>query len=186
MSTIDEFTKGGFREVIDDDLVKPAEVTKLVLCSGKLYYDLLAEREEIKKNTTALVRIEQLFPFPKTQLMKLKEKYKNVRTYIWAQEEPANMGAWEFIRNKLEGDINIKVIARPPSGSTATGSSKFHAIRQRKIIDKVFEECECPFIGEECNMACIGNKWKSFDEELKELQVENIDSKFHSGTKPLK
>ncbi len=186
ISTTEDFTKGGFKEVIDDDQADVNKITKLVFCTGKIYYDLLAEQEKLGKESIALIRIEQLFPFPKEQLMALKEKYKNAKTFIWAQEEPANMGAWEFIRNRLEGDINIKVIARPPSGSTATGSSKFHTIQQQKIVDKVFEECDCPYIDEECKMACIGNKWKSFEEELRKLQVENIDSKFHSGTKPLK
>jgi 2-oxoglutarate dehydrogenase E1 component len=186
ISTISDLTKGGFKEVIDDEFVDPEKVNKLVFCNGKVYYDLLAEREKLGKDNIALIRLEQLFPYPKEQVMALKEKYKHAKTYIWAQEEPANMGAWEFIRNKMDGDINVKVICRPPSGSTATGSSKFHALRQQKIIDKVFEECDCPYIGEECKMACIGNKWKSFDDELKELHVENIDSKFHSGTKPLK
>ena len=96
------------------------------------------------------------------------------------------MGAWTFIRNELDQEFNIKVIARPPSGSTATGSSKFHAIRQQKIIDKIFEECDCPFIDDDCQMVCIGNKWKSFEKELHDLNVDQIDSKFHSGTKPLK
>jgi 2-oxoglutarate dehydrogenase E1 component len=186
ISTIDDLAKGHFMEVLDDTHADPEKVTKVIFCSGKLYYDLMAEQDKIKKENVAVVRIEQLFPFPKDQLMRLKDKYKNAKTFIWAQEEPANMGAWEFVRNTLEGDINVKVIARPPSGSTATGSSKFHALRQQKIIDKAFEECDCPYIGEECKMACIGNKWKSFDDELKELHVENIDSKFHSGTKPLK
>jgi hypothetical protein len=96
------------------------------------------------------------------------------------------MGAWLYIRDFMPTDFKIKSIARPASGSTATGSAKFHAIRQQKILDKVFAECDCPFLDEECNMVCIGNKWKSFEKELEELHVENIDSKFHSGVKPLK
>jgi len=186
VSKIEDFTHGGFKEVIDDPVVDPEIVNKVVFCSGKIYYDLIAEKEKLGSDKIAFVRIEQVYPLPKNQMFRIKEKYSNAKTTIWVQEEPTNMGAWNFIQNELEHDMNIKVIARPPSGSTATGSSKFHAIRQQKIIDKVFEQCECPFIGEECNMVCIGNRWKSFNNELKELQVEQIDSKLHSGIKPLK
>ncbi len=186
ISTINDFTTGRFKEVVDDETADPQKITKLVFCTGKLYYDLIAEKEKLENERFAIIRIEQLYPFPIEQLRTLKAKYKNAKTYIWTQEEPANMGAWEFVRKNMATDFNIKVIARPPSGSTATGSSKFHAIRQQKILDKVFEECDCPYIGEECNMACIGNRWKSFEKELKELHVDHIDSKFHSGVKPLK
>jgi len=186
VSTINDFTSGGFKEVVDDETADHKKITKLVFCTGKLYYDLVAEKEKLENERVAIIRIEQLYPFPIEQLRALKAKYKNAKTYIWTQEEPANMGAWEFVRKNMDTDFNIKVIARPPSGSTATGSSKFHAIRQQKILDKVFEECDCPYIGEECNMACIGNRWKSFEKELKELHVDHIDSKFHSGVKPLK
>jgi 2-oxoglutarate dehydrogenase E1 component len=186
VSVIADFTAGGFKEVIDDETADPEKINKVVFCSGKVYYDLLAEKEKIKNEKVALIRVEQIFPFPKKQLLELKDKYKNASRYIWAQEEPANMGAWDFIRKNMIYDFDVKVIARPPSGSTATGSSKFHVIRQQKIIDKVFEECDCPYIGEECKMACIGNKWRSFEKELKDLHVDQIDSKFHSGNKPLK
>lgn len=186
VSKISDFTSGGFKETIDDVSADPVKVTKLAFCTGKLYYDLIAEKEKLKNEKVAIIRIEQLYPFPLEQLLAIKAKYKNAKTFIWTQEEPFNMGAWGFVRNYMESDFNIKVIARPPSGSTATGSSKFHVIRQQKILDKTFDECDCPYIGEECNMACIGNKWKSFNNELKELQVKQIDSKLHSGVKPLK
>jgi 2-oxoglutarate dehydrogenase E1 component len=186
ISPIKDFTSGGFKEVIDDVTAKPDLVNKIVFCTGKLYYDLLAEKEKLNNNTITLVRLEQLHPFPTVQVEKIRKKYKLAKTIIWTQEEPANMGAWEFIRNHMPADFKIKSICRPASGSTATGSPKFHVIRQQKILDKVFEECDCPYIDQECNMACIGNKWKSFEKELKELQVDNINSKFHSGTKPLK
>lgn len=185
MSPLEDFTKGGFKELIDDESAKPDVVNKVVFCTGKLYYDLLAEKEKLKNETIALVRLEQLHPFPEVQVKQIKEKYKLAKTFIWAQEEPYNMGAWEYIRNNMPAEFKIKSIARPASGSTATGSAKFHVVRQQKILDKVFAECDCPFLDEECNMACIGNKWKSFEKELEELHVDNIDSKFHSGVKPL-
>jgi hypothetical protein len=77
------------------------------------------------------------------------------------------------------------LIARPESGSPATGSSKFHHIRHQKIIDKAFEACDCPFVNKECGMICIGNKWRSFENELKDLNVEMVDSKYHNALKKL-
>jgi 2-oxoglutarate dehydrogenase E1 component len=133
-----------------------------------------------------LVRIEQLYPFPKEQVSAIIKKYKNAKTVLWAQEEPVNMGPWEFVRRQLILDVNIKIIARPASGSPASGSAKFHVIRQQKIVDKVFEECNCPFLEKDCEMVCIGNKWKSFEKELVDLHLDKMDSKFHSGIKPLK
>ena len=185
LSTIAEFTAGKFEEVIDDPNADPEKVNKLVFCSGKLYYDLVEERRKIKNDTVAIARIEQFHPLPLRQILAIKKKYKNAKTYIWAQEEPANMGAWDYIHRNLVTEFKIRVISRPPSGSTATGSPKFHAIQQQKILDKVFSECECPYIDEECKMACIGNKWKSFEKELSKLNVDTVDSKYHSGLKPL-
>ncbi|MFK5855509.1 MAG: 2-oxoglutarate dehydrogenase E1 component [Bacteroidota bacterium] len=186
VSTIKDFTSGGFKEVIDDTVTHHDKVDKLVLCTGKIYYELMAEKKKQSYTNVAIVRIEQLYPFPTNQVSGIIAKYKNVANYIWAQEEPANMGAWEFIHNILLPEIDIKVISRPASGSPATGSGKFHIIRQQKIIDKVFEQCDCPYIHDECKMACIGNKWKSFEKELLELNVDNIDSKYHSGKRKLK
>ncbi len=187
ISPIEAFTKQGFQEIIDDESANPEKITRLVLCTGKLYYDLLAEKEKLNNKSVALIRIEQLYPFPKEQLtILIHEKYTNAKDYVWAQEEPANMGAWEFIQKQFVKEFKLKFIGRPASGSPATGSPKFHVIRQQKIIDKVFLECDCPFVGFECDMVCIGNRWKSFEKELTDLNVDHIDSKFHTGIKPLK
>lgn len=186
ISSINDFTHGGFREIMDDTSDQPEDIDKVVLCSGKIYYELIEEQIKQKSDNVAIIRIEQLYPFPKDQLVEILNRYKNSKTFIWAQEEPANMGAWEFIYNLLSNDINIKVISRPASGSPATGSNKFHIIRQQKIIDKVFEQCECPYINDECKMVCIGNKWKSFEKEIQDYNIKNINSKLHSGIKPLK
>ncbi len=185
VSPIEDFTKGGFREVIDDEKANPAKITKVVFCSGKIYYELLEEKEKLKNDTVAIVRLEQLFPLPKTQLKEIIAKYKNAVTWLWTQEEPYNMGAWPYIHMEFK-DVELKAIARPPSGSPATGSSKFHFIRQRKIIEKTFEECICPYVPYECKMVCIGNRWKSFEKELENLNIEMIDSKSISGVKQLK
>jgi 2-oxoglutarate dehydrogenase E1 component len=185
VSTIEELTKGGFKEVIDDDSAQPTKIEKVIFCSGKIYYELIEEKEKLKNESIAIVRLEQLFPLPKNQLQAIIEKYKKAKTWLWVQEEPYNMGAWPFMHMEFK-DVPLKVIARPASGSPATGSSKFHFVRQRKIIEKAFHRCDCPNLEYECKMVCIGNKWKSFEEEIKKQNVDTLDSKDISGVKQLK
>ncbi|HOI32231.1 MAG TPA: 2-oxoglutarate dehydrogenase E1 component, partial [Bacteroidales bacterium] len=185
VSPIEAFeSETGFQEVIDDPTAKPENIEKVVFCSGKIYYDLLEEKERKQNETIAFVRMEQLYPLPRKQMLAIIEKYKKAKTHLWVQEEPMNMGAWKYIHHEFK-EIPLKLIARPASGSPATGSPKFHVIRQQKIIDKTFEMCECPFVDKECGMLCIGNKWRSFEHELKELNVDKIDSKFHNAEKKL-
>ena len=129
---------------------------------------MLEEKESRGITDTALVRIEQLYPLPLKQLQDILAKYDQASEYFWTQEEPVNMGAWGFF-NQHFNDVNFRVIARPASGSPATGSSDFHKKRQRKIIEKTFGECECPRIETECRMVCIGNRWQSV---IKELNVK--------------
>lgn len=183
VSEISEFTKGKFREVIDDPEADPDKINKVVFTSGKIYYDLIEEKRRIKNENIALIRLEQLFPLPYEQIKKIAEKYTNALTWLWVQEEPVNMGAWSFIHTNLK-EIDLKVIGRPASGSTATGSSKFHNIRQRKIIEKAFEECHCPKVMEECKMMCIGNRWRQFEEEIE--KGEEVKSTSVSAVHQLK
>lgn len=164
-SSPDEFTSGGFRELIDDPSADPHKVERVVMCTGKVYYDLLSEQQATGRTDVALVRLEQLHPLPIAQIDKLKERYGNQVRWLWVQEEPANMGAWSFLRLNLP-QIDLKLISRPASGSPATGSSKFHFIQQKKIVDKAFHQCQCPRLDSECRMVCIGNQWKSFEKEL--------------------
>lgn len=178
VSSLSDFTSQGFRELIDDESADPEKITHLVFCSGKLYYDLLEEKEKRNNKHTALIRIEQLYPLPEKQILKVIEKYSNAKDYIWSQEEPINMGAWYFIGHNFP-KVAIRVVARPASGSTATGSSKFHLVRQRKIIEKSFQECDCSMVEEECRMICIGNRWKSFAENPEQVIKANF-------AKPLK
>ncbi len=184
VSEIDEFTQGGFKEVMDDKEANPEKIKKVVFCSGKIYYELTAEKEKLKDFSTAFVRLEQLYPLPYEQLMNIVKKYNKTSHWLWVQEEPVNMGAWAFIHTHYK-KVNLRVIGRPPSGSPATGSSKFHDIRQRKIIDKTFEQCQCPLVGKECKMVCIGNRWKSFEKELHKHDGE-ITSTSLSAEKQLK
>jgi len=169
VSPVDDFTHGGFKELIDDHVPDHSKITKIAFCSGKIYYELLAEKQKLgNKEHIAIVRIEQLYPLPKVQINKLIKKYSEASYFVWVQEEPFNMGAWPFIRSELDY-LNIHIISRPSTGSPATGSSKFHQMQQQKIIDKLFDECgSCPRIGTDCKMACIGNNWKEVLSEIED------------------
>ena len=134
----DEFINGKFREVIDDQLAnKPEEVTKVLFCSGKVYYDLADYRQKNNVSNVAIVRLEQLYPLPEKQLVELYNKYANA-TWFWVQEEPLNMGAASFLQMNLKS-MNYGMIGRQPSASTATGYSKLHAQEQNEIIETAFE-----------------------------------------------
>lgn len=165
VSTPEQLTSGGFQELIDDEAAEPSKIERVVMCTGKVYYDLLAEKQKSGRTDVALVRLEQIHPLPFEQLGRLKKKYGTLVRWLWVQEEPANMGAWSFLRLNLS-DFDLKLISRPASGSPATGSSKFHFIQQKKIVDKAFHQCQCPRLDSECRMVCIGNQWKSFEKTL--------------------
>ncbi len=185
VSPIDDFTSGGFREVIDDPDADPANTERLILCTGKVYYELLEEKKKKSLDHNAIVRIEQLFPLPVSQIREVAGRYPNVKDWVWVQEEPVNMGAWPFLKLHFS-ELDLRVVARPPSGSPATGSSKFHQIRQQKIIEKAFGECNCPMVERECRMICIGNRWRSFDVEVEKLGEENISTATFSAIKKVK
>ena len=138
LSPIQDFLKGSFQEVIDDTSAEVEKVTKLVFCSGKLYYELLAHKEQTKSSDIALVRVEQLYPFPVIQLQSLVAKYSKVKTYIWAQEEPENMGAWGFLLRSWR-ELPLQLVARSVSATPASGSSKRSARRQQDVIERVFK-----------------------------------------------
>ena len=137
-SHVDEFTNGGFKEVIDDAFVPDAAaVTKVLFCSGKVYYDLADKQQKEGRNDVAIIRLEQLYPLPLKQLDALYKKY-NKATWFWVQEEPLNMGAASFLQMNLKS-INYGIISRQPSASTASGFSKVHAQEQAEIIDTAFD-----------------------------------------------
>ncbi len=139
VSSMDELANGSFQEVIDDNKALVKLVDTLVFCTGKFYYDLMAKKEEIGGvDNIAIVRIEQIYPLPQKQLINIISKYKEVKKYIWAQEEPENMGAWTYLLRHFT-NVKLEVIALAESGAPATGSSKVHARRHSAIINKVFE-----------------------------------------------
>ncbi len=136
ISTIADFTEGHFHEIIADHELKSfSNVKKLVLCSGKIYYELSAARKEKKADHISLVRIEQLYPFPENQIRELLKKYNKNVNIVWVQEEPLNMGAALFVK-QLIGDCKLQIISRPASGVTAEGLSAMHKIHQAQIIEE--------------------------------------------------
>jgi 2-oxoglutarate dehydrogenase E1 component len=137
VSSISEFTQGQFKEVIGDTYVDPKKVTKILLCSGKMYYDLLEEQEKNERKDIAIIRIEQLHPFPTKAVHFEISKYNSKAKVVWVQEEPENMGAWGYIHRVYTYDA-ISVIARKASASPATGYAKVHAKEQAELIAKAF------------------------------------------------
>jgi 2-oxoglutarate dehydrogenase E1 component len=137
VSTIAEFTEGGFKEVFDDHAANPGKVKELILCTGKIYYELLERKEKTNAEHIAIIRLEQLYPFPKNQINDILKKYSKVKQYIWVQEEPENMGAWAYMLRTLR-QLDLQVISRKESASPATGSSKTHVKQQQEIIDRAF------------------------------------------------
>ncbi|NNC50145.1 MAG: 2-oxoglutarate dehydrogenase E1 component [Flaviramulus sp.] len=140
VSSLNELASGQFHEVIDDT-VNPKGVKKLVFCTGKFYYDLLSEREEIGKEDVALVRIEQLFPLHLDKIQAVINRYPNAEKYVWAQEEPKNMGAWSHMAQRMDL-VKLEVNSRPYSSVPAPGSSTRDKRRQKRVIDAIFDKEE--------------------------------------------
>jgi 2-oxoglutarate dehydrogenase E1 component len=154
ISTIEDLAEGHFFDVIDDENVDIENVTRLVFCSGKIYYDLLEKKEELNAREVALVRIEQLHPFPEKRIKEIVKKYPNNLLTLWVQEEPENMGAWRHLRDQFK-DIQVVPISRLGSASPATGLSKIHLIQQKEIIGKVFRQCDCEKMNNYCDLQCL-------------------------------
>lgn len=141
LSTLQELAEGRFREVLDDAGAEPGKVRRVVLTSGKLYYDLAKAREERKVDHVALLRLEQLYPFPAAELARSLARYSATAELVWAQEEPRNMGAWRFVRERfLDGEVltpgqRVPVYAgREESASPAAGSHKTHLREQEALV----------------------------------------------------
>ena len=155
ISFIKDFTKkNSFHRVLEDhayeknnnllELKKDQKIKKVIMCSGKIYFDLIDAREKSKNNEVTFIRIEQLYPFPVKTLALLLKRYKNA-DFIWCQEEPKNMGAWNTVRNYIDRTLEItrlkikkvKFVGRKPSSSTATGNLNKHVAQQREILEKI-------------------------------------------------
>ena len=157
VSQLSEFiTKSSFHRVLEDDayiksnnlvsLKKYNKIKKVVMCSGKIYYDLLEEREKTKTDDVVFIRLEQLYPFPAKTLAKVLKNYKKAK-FVWCQEEPKNMGAWNTVRNYIERTlemidfkgIKVKFVGRSASSTTATGNANKHLAQQKEILEKILK-----------------------------------------------
>jgi 2-oxoglutarate dehydrogenase E1 component len=138
-SSIEELASGGFQPLIDDaEIADRDAVTRVVLCSGKVYYDLIDARKKSEDRSVAVVRLEQLYPFPSQILRETLAKYPNAKELVWAQEEPQNMGGWTFINERLEnllpGCERPRYVGRLSSASPATGSYSIHQKEQSELV----------------------------------------------------
>lgn len=139
VNKLEDFGPGTrFQPVIDDPQAKPRSVKRVLLCSGKVYYDLLEKQEADKRKDIAIVRVEQLYPLPEPDLKAIFKKYGAKKEYVWVQEEPRNMGPWNYIMRVMT-DVEAKVISRKPSPSPATGYHSVHQEEQNKIVSLAFD-----------------------------------------------
>ena len=157
VSNLDDFSKkNSFHRILEDhafgkkngflELEKSKNINKVILCSGKIYFDLLEAREKYKRRDVVLLRIEQLYPFPAKSLVKSIKPYAKNAEFIWCQEEPKNMGAWSHVRDYIQWTLdfikannkNVSYIGRAPAASPATGYAKRHVAQQKEILEKVF------------------------------------------------
>ena len=137
-SEVSEFTNGGFKEVIDDpNITEAAKVKRVLLCSGKIYFDLSEKQLAEKREDVAIVRLEQIHPLPVEQLTALYQKYAGAQ-WLWVQEEPKNMGAASFLKMNLTKPFNLGYLTRKASAATATGFAKLHVQEQQMLVDQAF------------------------------------------------
>ena len=138
VSGIEEMANGEFQTLIDDTLINAEKVERIALCSGKIYYELLAKREELNEERVALVRLEQLYPLDRQTLAGIMNRYAHNKEIVWVQEEPENMGAWAYILRNLR-NTGIEVIAPVSSGTPAPGTHKGFDKNQKQVIQRVFD-----------------------------------------------
>ncbi len=140
VSALEDLTRGGFARVIGEtDDLPPAQVRRVVFCSGKVYFDLLKARRKDGIRDVALVRIEQLYPFPTEEYEAILNRYSNAREVVWCQEEPQNQGAWYQIRHRLQEPLGVRqqvlYAGRAPAAAPATGIAKIHEAEQNALIE---------------------------------------------------
>jgi 2-oxoglutarate dehydrogenase E1 component len=139
-SKVSELTKGRFQEIIDDDNVDPKTVKRVLMCTGKVYYELLQYQQENNANNVAIVRFEQLYPAPKAQDVAFLKRYKKATDFIWVQEEAANMGSWVSMRDRFQACPHLRLVSRPEAASPATGHAGRHKEMQRGLIEEAFAD----------------------------------------------
>jgi 2-oxoglutarate dehydrogenase E1 component len=140
-SSLDDLVSGHYQRALPEvDDIDPAKVKYVLLCSGKVYYELLHERRAKKRNDIAIVRVEQLYPFPGPELNELLKRYDSTSELVWVQEEPKNQGAWDFVKPRIPAMLNrpwnLSYVGRESSSAPAVGSAKLHAVQQRDLVDR--------------------------------------------------
>ena len=138
-SNLKDFTEGKFKRVISENLKDVNKIKTLIFCTGKFYFDILTERNKIKRYDTAIIRVEQIFPLPADELNLEIKKYKNAKDLVWAQEEPKNMGAWSYLLLHYDKAKLFRVASRPFSDSPASGSTARFNKRHRKVLSEIFK-----------------------------------------------
>jgi 2-oxoglutarate dehydrogenase E1 component len=142
-STVDDLTQGGFQRIIPDRSVDPARARRIILCSGKVYYDLLAACSSAKRDDIALIRVEQLYPLQPQHVLDVLRPYKSGTDLVWVQEEPWNSGAWYYMNARLppmlNGRFSLRCVSRVESASPATGSHSAHKLEQERLIAEALE-----------------------------------------------
>ena len=145
ISSLKDLTDGEFKTIIEDDDVKQEKVEKIILCSGKVFFDLDKRRKELKIENVGILRMEQLYSFPYDDLEKSLLKYSNTKDYIWCQEEPANQGAWFSHRHRIQRVLDrfssnqIRLVSRPSASAPAVGLNKLHKIQQEALIEEALK-----------------------------------------------
>jgi 2-oxoglutarate dehydrogenase E1 component len=136
VSPVQEFVTGRFNDVLDDAAADAGAVRRVVLCSGKVCYELFDHRTQEKATDVAIVRVEQLYPFPEDLLTRTLKRYRKAKEWVWVQEESQNNGAWGFIEPRLRGlGYAVEYVGRDASASPATGSSQVHKREQKEIVE---------------------------------------------------
>ncbi len=143
-SSLRDLSEGHWQPVIDDAQAADRDaVQRLILCSGKIYVDMSADRRRAECRDVVVVRVEQLYPWPETELNAVIDNYPHVREVVWLQEEPTNAGAWEFVQprllRQLDGRLPLRLIARPRRASPAEGTMAMHIATQTALLDRAYE-----------------------------------------------
>lgn len=143
VSPLSDFTSGGFRKILGDERKNPTQTDRVLMCSGKVYYELIEHREKIKADNIAILRVEQFYPLNEQALLDALKPYSTCKDIVWVQDEPTNMGAWQFMKVQfgdclLDRGLKLRRVSRVESASPSTGSNRSHALEQQDLLDEAF------------------------------------------------
>ena len=144
VSPLEAFTKGQFQKILPDGRADQSKTERILMCSGKLYYELVERREKLKADHVAIIRMEQLYPLSHGEILGQLNAYSPGTDLVWIQEEPSNMGAWQFLKVRfgdflLDHGFRLRLISRLESASPSTGSAGSHALEQADLIEEAFD-----------------------------------------------